>query len=251
MMSELSTAERAINGKKKSSEWPLDEFLAMVSHELRNPISAILGWADIIRCESPDAETDLHAIEAIKHSALHAEKLISQLSDFSRISRDALKLNAQEVALVSTLRTAIEVMQPQARAREIEIEMEFVDSPNLIADQGRLQQVFTNLLSNAVKFSPAGGRVRVHVESRRDYMEIKVSDKGCGISAEFLPYVFDRFRQDISETTKGEGLGLGLAIARYLIELHGGKIYADSPGKGEGATFTVLLPLSKPVPLAS
>jgi two-component system CheB/CheR fusion protein len=241
-MSELSTAEQPIKVGTKIPEWTSDDFLAMVSHELRNPIAAILGWADVVSAESTDAKILEHAIEAIKRSALHGAKLINQLMDFSRIRNGCLKLDAQNISLVSTLETAIEMIKPQARAKAIKLEAELPEYPILIAgDAARLQQIFTNLLSNAIKFTPAGGRVRVHVELGNQ-AKITVSDTGRGIGKEFLPFVFDRYRQQVAETTETGGLGLGLAISRYLVEEHGGTIYASSPGSGKGATFTVCLP---------
>jgi two-component system CheB/CheR fusion protein len=245
MMSEFSTAEQAGNRKAQGSEWTPDEFLAMVSHELRNPISAILGWADIVSAKYIDAETSAHAIAAIQHSALLAANLINHLMDFSRINNGTFKLDVQEIALVSTIEAAIEITKPQAKAKAIELEAELPECPTqIVGDAARLQQVFTNLISNAIKFTPPGGRVQVRVECR-DQAEITVTDTGRGISAEFLPFVFDRFRQQVAETTEAGGLGLGLAIARHLVEEHGGRIYASSAGSGKGATFTVCLPLGK------
>jgi signal transduction histidine kinase len=245
-MSEVLTAEQPINVTAKGPEWTSDEFLAMVSHELRNPIAAILGWADVVSAVSVDPKMLGHAIEAIKRSALQGAKLINDLMDFSRIRNGGLALNVQKVSVVSILEAAIEMIKPQARARAIKLKAELPECPTPIAgDAARLQQVFTNLLSNAIKFTPAGGRVRVRVECRNQ-AEITISDTGRGISAEFLPYVFDRYRQQVAETTEASGLGLGLAIARYLVEEHGGTIYASSAGSGKGATFTVCLPYVQP-----
>jgi signal transduction histidine kinase len=246
-MSELLTLEQPINVTTKGPEWTSDEFLAMVSHELRNPIAAILGWADAVSAVSGDPKILAHAIEAIKRSALQGAKLVNDLMDFSRIRNGGLALNVQEISVVPILEAAIEMIKPQARAKAIKLEADLLECPTPIAgDAVRLQQVFTNLLSNAIKFTPAGGRVRVRAECRNQ-VEITVSDTGRGISAEFLPFVFDRYRQQVAETSESGGLGLGLAITRYLVEEHGGTIYADSAGSGKGATFTVCLPYAQPV----
>jgi two-component system CheB/CheR fusion protein len=245
-MSKVLTLEQPINVTAKRPEWTSDEFLAMVSHELRNPIAAILGWADVVSTESVDPKISVHAIEAIKRSALQGAKLINDLIDFSRIRNSGLVLNVQEVSVLSILETAIEMIKPQAKAKAINLETELAECPTPIAgDAARLQQVFINLLSNAIKFTPAGGRVRVRAECR-NLLEITVSDTGRGISTEFLPFVFDRYRQQVAETSEAGGLGLGLAITRYLVEEHGGTVYAHSEGSGKGATFTVCLPYEQP-----
>jgi signal transduction histidine kinase len=245
-MSEVLTAEQPINVTAKGPEWTSDEFLAMVSHELRNPIAAILGWADVVSAVSVDPGISVNAIEAIKRSALQGAKLINDLMDFSRIRNGGLALDVQEVSVESIVESTIEMIKPQARAKGIKLEAELLDCPTPIAgDAARLQQVFTNILSNAIKFTPAGGRVWVRAECRNQ-VEITVSDTGRGISAEFLPYVFDRYRQQVAETSEAGGLGLGLAITRYLVEEHGGTICAQSEGSGKGATFTVCLPYRQP-----
>jgi signal transduction histidine kinase len=243
-MSELLTADLPSDGKASRSEWNSAEFLAMVCHELRNPVSAILGWADVLSGESIDSVESAHAIEVIKRSALLGTKLIDQLLDFSRISTGVFQLNLQNIAIVPVLESAIEMTRLQARIKSIELESDLVESlPPIVGDPSRLQQVFTNLLSNSIKFTPHGGRVQVGVKRLQNFVEITVADNGCGISAEFLPYVFDRFRQQFAETTEKGGLGLGLSIARYLVEKHGGMIMANSAGTGKGATFTVCLPI--------
>jgi len=242
MILEPLTAGQPIDVTRNGPQWTPDELLAIVSHELRDPIAAIIGWADVVDTRSVDAKISEHAIEAIKRSALHAAKLTNQLLDLSRINNGGLKLKAQKVSLVSTLEAAIEIIKPQASAKAIKLEAELSDCPMSIdGDPTRLQQIFTNLLSNAIKFTPAGGLVQVRAECW-NHAEVTISDTGCGISAEFLPFVFDRFRQQEAETTGAGGLGLGLAITRYLVEEHGGSIYASSAGIGKGATFTVCLP---------
>jgi len=243
-MSEFSTHAQPNNDTTRNSAWSQDEFLAVVSHELRNPTWVILGWTDIIVKRLIDVDTLSRAIEMIKRSAQLQAHLINQLLDYSRINSANLRLESQRVTLVPVLEAAIEVMTQQALAKSIELNANLERSAaSVIGDPVRLQQVFTNLLSNAIKFTPQGGRVDVWFVRDGNFAEITVSDTGRGISAEFLPYVFDRFRQESIEMAKQGGLGLGLAIARYLVEEHGGRIYADSHGKGKGATFTVRLPL--------
>jgi signal transduction histidine kinase len=180
----------------------------------------------------------------IKRSALLEAKLINQLMDYSRTRNGSLMLSMHHVDLVGTLKAAIETMTPPAKAKAIEwrinVERQQV---SLLGDGARLQQVLTNLFSNAIKFTPNGGQVKVELETVGRCAKITVSDTGCGINSEFLPYVFDRFRQQVVDRTQGGGLGLGLAITRYLVEEHGGDIFARSAGDGQGSTFTVYLPL--------
>ena len=243
-MSELTTHAQPNINKTRNAEWNQDEFLAVVSHELLNPTWVILGWADIIAKKQNDVDTLSRAIEMIKRSAQLQAHLINQLLDFSRMNSSNLRLETQRVSLVPVLETSIETMTPRAMAKTIELNADFEGaSASVIGDPIRLQQVFTNLLSNAIKFTPKGGRVDVWFVRDGNNVEINVSDNGRGISAEFLPFVFDRFRQESVEMARHGGLGLGLAIARHLVEEHGGRIYAHSHGKGKGATFTVRLPL--------
>jgi signal transduction histidine kinase len=243
-MSDFSTPAQPNNDKASNADWGQDDFLAIVSHELRNPTWVILGWADLIIKKLVDLDTLSRAIEVIKRSAQLQAQLLNQLLDFSRINSANLRLETQRVALGPALEAAIETMTPQAMAKTIELNAYFEGSAaTVIGDPVRLQQIFTNLLSNAIKFTPQGGSVNVWFDRDGDDAEINVSDTGHGISAEFLPYVFDRFRQESVEMARQGGLGLGLAIARYLVEEHGGRIYAHSHGKGKGATFTVRLPL--------
>lgn len=242
MISNHSTAMNPGRVSHEKPEWTRDEFLAMVSHELRNPIQAILSWAEVVS-RKPDLETSERAIECIKRGALQGAKLINQLMDFSRISNGSLKLSEDQFSLIATLEEAIEIVTPQAWAKAIKIDMQINEtSITLVGDAARLQQVFINLLSNAIKFTPREGLVQIRVECRQNYAEVSVRDTGRGISPEFLPHVFERFRQQALDPTNDGGLGLGLAISRYLVEEHRGTIQADSPGNGKGATFTVCLP---------
>lgn len=243
-MSDRSISVQTNSVESRDATWSRDEFLAMVSHELRNPTWVILGWADIMSRKSLDSKTFARAIEIIKRNAQLQAKLINQLLDFARINSCVFRFDDQRVELKSILESAIETMTPQAMAKSIELYVELEQTPaSVIGDPVRLQQVFTNLLSNAIKFTPHDGRIEVRFERQEECAEITVSDSGRGISAEFLPYVFDRFRQERVDRTGQGGLGLGLAIARYLVEEHGGRIYANSCGEGKGSTFTVCLPL--------
>jgi signal transduction histidine kinase len=240
-MHEFTPAAQPNSDKAK---WNQDDLLAMVSHELRNPTWIILGWADVVVRRLVDVETMSRAIDHIKRSAQLQAQLINQLLDYSRINNSTLRLDTRRIEVASTLEAAVESMMPQAADKKIELHEDIDRSPaSIVGDPIRLQQVFTNLLSNAIKFTPQGGRVDVFLERREAYAEITVSDTGRGITPEFLPHVFDRFCQETTDTSRYGGLGLGLAIARYLVEQHGGEIYADSHGKGKGATFTVRLPL--------
>lgn len=227
----------------KQSISEIDEFLAMISHELRIPISAILGWAEMLVRYQYDHTEIAKAVEIIRSSALVQAQLIDQLTDYSRIGVNKLALNIGLVSLAKIVKAAVETLAPIARKKEIHVDVQLgLSEAEMNGDSTRLQQVFSNLLSNAIKFTPSGGNVRVTLESGDDFHTTKVSDTGEGISAEFLPFVFDRYRQADGATAKRGGLGLGLTIARHIVELHGGTIKAESGGKGEGAIFIVQLP---------
>jgi PAS domain S-box-containing protein len=222
-----------------------DEFLATVSHELRTPLTAILGWSRMLETDGLESPIAARAIETIRRNAKAQSQIIDDILDVSRIITGNLHIDLHPIELAPVIDAAINVVRPTAEAKGINIQTEFDSRPTVISgDSNRLQQVIWNLLLNAVKFTPTGGQVRIglhHVESQA---EIKVSDSGRGISPDFLPYVFDRFRQADSTTTRQHGgLGLGLAIVRHLVEIHGGSVQADSPGDAKGATFTVRFPL--------
>jgi PAS domain S-box-containing protein len=223
-----------------------DEFLATLSHELRTPLTAILGWSSMLRAGQLEGEATRGALEAIERNAKSQRQIIEDLLDVSRIITGKLRLDVQSVVPATLIDTAIEAVRPAAEAKGVRIQKTLdTGCGNLTADPSRLQQVFWNLLSNAVKFTPKGGTVEIKLACASANVEISVSDTGQGISQEFLPYVFDRFRQADSTTTrKHGGLGLGLAIVRHLVELHGGTVRAESAGTGHGATFTVSLPLT-------
>lgn len=221
-----------------------DQFLAVLSHELRTPLNPILGWSRLLRVRQLDQKTVDVALETIERNAKLQTQLIADLLDVSRILQGKLSLNICPVNLVMVVEAAIETVQLAAAARSIEIQTIINPGlPQVMGDSSRLQQVVWNLLSNAVKFTPIGGRVEVRLEEVDSQAQIQVSDTGQGISPEFVAYVFDYFRQgDSSTTRKFGGLGLGLAIVRQVVELHGGTVQASSPGEGLGATFTVRLP---------
>jgi PAS domain S-box-containing protein len=223
-----------------------DEFLATVSHELRTPLTSILGWARMLRSGTLDEATSLRAVETVERNAQIQAQIIEDILDVSRVITGKLNINAESVELVTVIESAINAVRPAAEAKGIQIETVFdADGTRVSGDASRLQQVVWNLLSNAVKFTPNGGRVQVRLRQVEAEVEIIVSDTGEGIREEFLPYVFDRFRQADSSTTRQHGgLGLGLAIVRHLVELHGGTVRARSSGEGQGATFIVRLPLS-------
>lgn len=242
----LLESERAARSELERANQMKDEFLATVSHELRNPLNAILGWAQILRSSPlPPAET-AEGIEIIERNARSQAQIIEDLLDMSRIISGKIRLDVQRVDLAAVVRAAIETIKPAADAKGIRLRaaLDPLASP-VSGDPNRLQQVFWNLLSNAVKFTPRDGAVQILLERVNSHLEVSVIDSGEGIEPEFLPHVFDRFRQaDATTTRKHGGLGLGLAIVRQLVELHGGSVRAKSAGHGAGATFIVHLPLT-------
>jgi signal transduction histidine kinase/ActR/RegA family two-component response regulator len=230
-----------------------DEFLAIVSHELRSPLNPILGWAKLLKKRSLNEAATLRAVETIERNAEIQAQLIDDLLDISRILRGKLALSLEAVNLATVIEAALDTVRLAAEAKSIEINLDL--DPRVASvkgDSSRLQQIVWNLLSNAIKFTPSGGKVEVYLKQIDGYVEIQVKDTGKGISSEFLPYVFEYFRQaDSSITRRSGGLGLGLAIVRQLVELHGGRVWAESPGEEQGATFTVSLPaLQKSLTLA-
>ncbi|PSB08892.1 histidine kinase [Pleurocapsa sp. CCALA 161] len=222
-----------------------DEFLAIVSHELRTPLNPILGWAQMLATGRLDAEKTAMGIEIIGRNAKLQVQLIEDLLDVSRILRGKLNLNQNPLNLESIMRSALTTVNLAAEAKSIQIETIYeLNTLQVLGDAGRLQQVVWNLVSNAIKFTAEGGRITIKLERVDSYAQIQVKDTGQGIDAEFLPYVFDRFRQaESSSTRQYGGLGLGLAIVRHLTELHGGTVGVSSLGSGQGATFSVKLPL--------
>jgi signal transduction histidine kinase/CheY-like chemotaxis protein len=222
-----------------------DEFLAMVSHELRTPLTAILGWARMLQTGRLDEQMAVRALDSIERNAESQNQLIGDLLDFSRIISGRIRLEVRRVEMARVVEAAVDVVSPAADAKGIKLQTTLDTKVGPVSgDPERLQQVMWNLLSNAVKFTPKGGRVQVRLARVNSSVEFTVSDTGEGISAEFLPYVFERFRQADNTTTRRQaGLGLGMAITKHLVELHGGTIRAESPGEGQGATFTLRLPV--------
>ncbi|MFN6488158.1 MULTISPECIES: PAS domain S-box protein [unclassified Nostoc] len=242
---QLLEREQAARADAETANRMKDEFLATLSHELRTPLNAILGWTQLLRSRKFDEATTGRALETIERNGRSLAQLIEDVLDVSRIIRGTLHLSMAQVELVPLVEAAIDSVYPAAQAKEISIKCKFNPEVGVVVgDASRLQQVVWNLLSNAVKFTPKGGRVDVQLKRIESYVQIGVSDTGVGIPAEFLPHVFERFRQADSSTTRSHGgLGLGLAIVRHLVELHGGIVSVESPGIGQGATFVVSLPM--------
>jgi signal transduction histidine kinase/CheY-like chemotaxis protein len=224
-----------------------DEFLSTVSHELRTPLTAINGWAQMLRAGRLNAAQSARALETIVRNAKSQNQLINDLLDVSRIIAGKMRLEVEPLDLGSIIEAAIETVRPAAAAKGIHLSAMLAPMADTMSgDAERLQQVVWNLLSNAVKFAPNGGRVEVRLKRAESHVEIIVADNGPGIKPEFLPYVFDRFRQENSAASRQKGgLGLGLAIVRHIVELHGGTVRVASEGPGKGATFTVALPVAR------
>lgn len=244
---QLLLREQAAREQAQTANRIKDEFLAVLSHELRSPLNPILGWSKLLRNGTLNVAKTAIALETIERNAKLQAQLIEDLLDVSRILSGKLNLQMAPVNLASTIEAAIETVRLAAEAKSIQIQRVF--DPNIgqiLGDSARLQQVFWNLLTNAVKFSSTSGRVEIRLECRDSQAQITVSDTGKGINPDFLPYVFESFRQaDATTTRKFGGLGLGLAIVRHLVELHGGTVQVDSPGEGHGAIFNVRFPLMK------
>ena len=244
-LAHLLVRERAARADAEKANRLKDEFLATLSHELRTPLNAVLGWSRMLRSGRLDAESALHAIEVIERNAWAQKQIIEDILDVSRVITGKLQLHVAPVHLPAVVKAALDAVRPALEAKNISIEESYHEGLKVIAgDADRLQQVIWNLLSNASKFTPVGGTVAVRVTQEKTHVAIEVIDTGPGIPPEFLPHVFERFRQaDGSTTRTHQGLGLGLAIVRHLVELHGGLISAENLGSRSGAVFTVKLPL--------
>jgi signal transduction histidine kinase/ActR/RegA family two-component response regulator len=240
LQGELQAALRELNEASRLK----DEFLATLSHELRTPLNAIVGWAHVLQAGNVDRETTAKAIETIRRSAQAQNQLISDMLDVSRIVAGKLRLEVRPVDLAPIIEAALDTVRPSAAAKAVNLVQEIEPAAGpVLGDPDRLQQVVWNLLSNAIKFTPTGGRVRVALTALASELEVTVEDDGPGIDPEFLPHVFDRFRQaDSSPSRSHGGLGLGLAIVRHLVELHGGSVRANNREGGKGAVFYVRLP---------
>ena len=248
----LSEHHRALQlhetlGRLEAADRAKDEFLATLSHELRSPLNAILGWTQMLRAGGLDPATAAHALETIESNSYAQIKLINDLLDVSRIVAGKLRLEVQTVDIVPLIQRVIESFRVSADAKEIQLEASLDPAVGAVSgDADRLTQIFSNLLSNAVKFSQSRGSIKIRLERVESQARIVISDTGEGILPDFLPHIFDRFWQADNTITRSHGgLGLGLAIVRHLVELHGGTITAESKGEGRGATFTVTLPLAR------
>ena len=241
----LLASERAARERAEAASRAKDEFVAMISHEIRSPLNAILGWSQMLRQGALDKTATTNALESIERNARAQAQLVSDLLDVSRVITGKLRINARPVDIMDSLESALESVHPAAEAKQIILDVQTEPYATVVTgDADRLQQVLWNLLSNAVKFTPRKGRVSVKITRIDSYLEVAVSDSGIGIPQEFLPFIFDRFSQaDTTSTRKHAGLGLGLAIARHIVELHGGTITAESAGEGKGSTFRITLPV--------
>ncbi|MBW4489815.1 MAG: response regulator [Trichocoleus desertorum ATA4-8-CV12] len=243
---QLLQQEQAARNEAEAANRTKDEFLAMLSHELRTPLTPILGWSKMLRTKRLPETKRQEALDAIEQNAKRQAQLVDDLLDLSRIVQGKLTLNLAAVPLNVPISAALETVRLSIEAKSIQVEAKLNSAiGQVMGDAGRLQQVFWNLLANAIKFTPSKGQIRIELEQVEQYAQITVADTGLGIHPQFLPFVFNRFRQqDSSITRQFGGLGLGLSISQQLVEAHGGTITADSAGEGQGATFTVRLPLS-------
>ena len=242
---QLLVREQSARAEAELANRTKDEFLATLSHELRTPLSAILGWSHLVRTGKLDQSQMSRAFETIERNARSQSQLIDDLLDVSRIITGKLEIEPEQVDLCAVIEASIDAVRPSFEAKNIDFETQMKSSDCQVeGDANRLQQIFWNLFNNAVKFTPPGGHVRVEVERLDQEVRISVSDTGIGISAEFIPYIFDRFRQADGSTTRNHGgLGLGLAIVRHLVEVHRGTVSVHSDGKDQGSTFIVNLPV--------
>lgn len=243
----LLVRERDARRQAEEADRLKDEFLATLSHELRTPLTSILGWASMVRNGDVDGANAIRAIEIIERNARSQARLIDDLLDVSRIITGNLRLDLHPLNLAPIVNTALDALRPTADAKGIQLRIDSSEAHSLVrGDPNRLRQVIWNLLSNAIKFTNRGGVVSVKLTCSEGSVRLAVSDTGIGISPDFLPYVFDRFRQAEGSISRRQGgLGLGLAVVRHLMELHGGDVGAESRGVGQGATFTVELPLTQ------
>jgi signal transduction histidine kinase/ActR/RegA family two-component response regulator len=243
----LFEEERAARREAEAASRAKDEFLTTISHELRTPLTPIIGWIHMIRNGLLPEKESMHGLEVIEKNSHSLKRLINDLLDMSAILSGKMRVEQKPVALASAVREAVEMVRPFASSREVQLEMTLDDSPGatVTGDRARLVQAFSNLLDNAIKFSRPGGRVNISYEQNEKAATVRVEDEGRGISSDFLPYVFERFRQeDGSKTRAHGGLGLGLALVKSFVEAHQGTIEATSGGPGKGSRFTILLPCS-------
>ena len=244
-LEEALAGERRARAQAESANRLKDEFLATVSHELRTPLNAMLGWAAMLNRHSVDARTVQKAADAIERSARAQSQIVGDILDTSRIVTGQLRLDHDPLDLAVVIGEAIDTVHVAATAKNLSVQVALDPGLMVLGDGGRLRQIMWNLLVNAIKFTPPGGRVEVRGVKRGDWIELVVQDSGLGIDAAFMPRIFDRFSQaDSSMTREHGGLGLGLAIVRHLVELHGGTVAAESEGRDRGAAFIVRLPMA-------
>jgi signal transduction histidine kinase len=246
--SRLYERERRARREAEEASRAKDEFLAILSHELRTPLTTVIGWADLLKMSYQGGDAEIaHAIDALRASAGIQSRLIDDLLDVSRIVAGKLTIERKRIDLACVVRTSAETLRLAAEAKELKLTIE-ADEPIFVnADPARVQQIVTNLVTNAIKFTPSGGNVDVRVARRDHEAEIVVTDTGVGIAPDFLPHVFERFRQASSGDSRNYmGLGLGLSIVHYVVQQHGGRVRAESDGIGKGARFTVSVPIASP-----
>jgi signal transduction histidine kinase len=247
----LRQDRKRLSSELQRAKHDRDEFLSTLSHELRTPLNAIIGWVQVLRSKRVDEVTMARAMEALERNAKAQANIVQDMLDLSRIITGGLHLDFQLVEFESSIAAAVDAVRPTADAKRVQLNVRMERSGTLIAgDAHRLQQIVWNLLSNSVKFTPAGGAISVQLQRDDTHLRLSVSDTGRGIDPRFLPFVFDRFRQGDGAVRSHGGLGLGLSIARQLVEMHGGLIEASSEGEGKGATFMVYLPIREILPAA-
>ena len=242
-MASQSCSSLSRGQRRATARWNLDEFLALVSHELRNSINATLIWAEYLGKSSASNGMLSDAAEAIKRNGTLQINLVEQLLNLSKAQGVALRFDQRILELGPIVDAVARTMSPVAALKAVELRANLDTQATILGDPVRLHEVFTNLLSNAIKYTPAGGIIEIRCGCRRGYAQVTVRDTGRGIGAQFLPHIYDRFRREKTGGSDPEGLGLGLAAARYIVERHHGRIYAMSQGEGKGTTFRVYLPL--------
>ncbi len=243
---QLLQREQSARAEAEAANRVKDEFLAVLSHELRSPLNPILGWAQLLQTGRLDPARQTEAVKTIERNARLQSQLIEDLLDISRIMQGKLSLTPAPVSLAFVIAAAVETVHLAAEAKQVQIRLELAETAPIFGDAARLQQVIWNLLTNAVKFTASGGQVTVELRQQNQRAQIRVTDTGKGIQPQFLPYVFEYFRQEDGSTTrKFGGLGLGLAIVKQIVEMHGGTVSAESPGENQGTSFTVELPISQ------
>jgi signal transduction histidine kinase len=250
-LAELVASEQTARRDAENASRTKDDFLATVSHELRTPLTAVLGWAHMLRVHDVPPDRLRHGLDVIERAARAQNRLIDDLLDVTRIVSNKLRMAREPVPLAQVVEAALDQVRPQAEMKQIELHSDVSDAALVFGDPRRLEQVVSNLVWNAIKFTEPAGQVRVLLQRRDREMVLTVTDTGVGISAAFLPYVFEWFRQADARARSQSGLGLGLGIVHHIVQLHGGTVRADSPGHGKGATFTVTLPVFEPATLTA